>query len=462
MAAVATAYRAEALVDLSSALSATNGGSVASTDQADRFVQTELLYLNSATFRASVAADAGVAGSEFSLTAAQVGSTDVVQIAATTDNEDRAEQLTDDAVSAYTAYRRGVLNQDINGLEDQLAAAEEALTDSLAAGTIDVATLQDRVTSLQRDIDRTGATAAADGAGGTVVESATDSGAQPTTSPVLGAGAGIAIGVFLGLLLVAGARALSPRISTPDDACETGVPVARPELPEATPGWITRLAQRRSDDPVESAARLLAARLLGADAEGRPLVLVGTTAGVGTSFTAVNLAAALARRRPTVLVPVGDVADGQVADWFRLATDGPGLLEAAAAEDLATVRATLQPTPVEGLSVLAVRTAARWEPVESALAGPALPLLLEAGWAVVVDCPPSTLSTATFDLAPLNPVVGLVVATRRTTGQQLAGAVEQLRGAGMMPSALVFDQGLPVRHLSGLAVRHLSRRGDAG
>jgi Mrp family chromosome partitioning ATPase len=81
-------------------------------------------------------------------------------------------------------------------------------------------------------------------------------------------------------------------------------------------------------------------------------------------------------------------------------------------------------------------------------------VLLAAGWAVVVDCPPSTVSTATFELAPLDPVVGLVVATGRTTGEELAGAVDQLRGAGTAPSALVFDEG----H----GGRRRSRRGNAG
>ena len=439
VAVATTAYRAEALVDLSSALSAANGGAVASTDQADRFVQSELLYLNSATFRESVARDAGIARSSFALTAAQVGSTDVVQIAAVADDDVLAERLTDRAVTAYTGYRRDLLTEDVQGLETQLEVAEEELADARAAGATDLASLQDRVETLQNSIDRIQATAGSDGAGGTVVERATNSGGQPTTSPVLGAGAGVALGVLLGLLFVAASRLLSRRVSTPDDARETGVPVARPGLPGASKNWLDGLADRRSDDPVESAARLLAARLGGAD--GRPLVLLGTAPGVGTSFTAVNLAVALARRRPTVLVPAGDVADGRVATWFGLPSGGPGLLDVAGATDLSTVRAGLQPTSVDGLSVLAVRPAARWEPVESALAGPALPVLLAAGWAVVVDCPPSTVSTATFELAPLDPVVGLVVATGRTTGEELAGAVDQLRGAGTAPSALVFDEG---------------------
>jgi Mrp family chromosome partitioning ATPase len=454
VAVATTAYRAEALVDLSSALSAANGGSVASTDQADRFVQSELLYLNSATFRESVARDAGITRSSFALTAAQVGSTDVVQIAAVTDDDVLAERLTDRAVTAYTGYRQDLLTRDARGLETQLRVAQEQLAEARAAGATDLAALRDRVESLQNGIDRIQAVAGSDGAGGTVVERATDSGRQPTTSPVLGAGAGVALGVLLGLLVVAASRLLSRRVSTPDDARETGVPVARPGLPAASGDWLAGLADRRSDDPVESAARLLAARLLGSGAEGRPLVLLGTAPGVGTSFTAVNLAVALARRRPTVLVPAGDVADGRVAEWFGLASGGPGLLDVAGATDLPTVRAGLQPTSVDGLSVLAVRPAARWEPVESALAGPALPVLLAAGWAVVVDCPPSTVSTATFELAPLDPVVGLVVATGRTTGEELADAVDQLRGAGTAPSALVFDEGR--------AGRRRSRRADAG
>ena len=440
-----TAYRADALVDLSSALSATNGGSVASTDQADRFVQSELLYLNSTTFRASVASAAGVDGSSFVLTAAQVGSTDVVQLAAVAADGGPAEELADGAVSAYASYRRDLLTQDVAGLQTQLDAAQEALTNAQAADTSDLTTLQRRVEDLQSDIDTTQATASAEGAGGTVIETATDSGAQRTTSSVLGAGAGLALGALLGLLGVVVPRAVSQRVWTLDDARETGVPVARPALPAVAPDWLDRLADRRSDDALESASRLLAARLVGSGADGRPLVLLGADVGVGTSFTAVNLAAALARRRPTVLVPAGDVADGRVAEWFGLPLSAPGLLDVAGSDDLSTVLAALQPTPVDGLSVLAVGQSGRWEPVESALAGPALPLLLAAGWAVVVDCPPSALSTATLELVPLDPAIGLVVATGQTTGEQLAGAVDQLRGTGTPPSALVFDNGRTAR-----------------
>jgi Mrp family chromosome partitioning ATPase len=441
MAAASTAYSASVLVDLSSALSAASDGGVASPDQADRFVQSELLYLNSATFAQTVAGAAGVTRSEFSLTAAQVGSTDVVRIATLAAGGATAEELADGAVTAYAGYRKGLLTQDVSGLQRQLVAAQEALTAAQASGTTDLTTLQARVESLQSRIDTTTATAAADGSGGTVVESAANAGAQRTTSAVLGAGAGLAVGALLGLLAAVAPRALSRRVWTPDDAREAGVPVARPAVPAAPSGWIAGLAERRSDDPLESAARLLAARLVGTGADQRPLALVGATAGVGTSTTAVNLATALARRRPTVLVAAGDVADGRVADWFGLPADRPGLVDVAQASDIAAVRAALQSTPVDGLSVLAVGTSPRWEPVESALAGPALPLLLQAGWAVVVDCPPSTTSTAAFELASLDPVIGLVVATGRTTGDELAGAVDQLRGAGTPPSALVFDDG---------------------
>jgi len=219
-----------------------------------------------------------------------------------------------------------------------------------------------------------------------------------------------------------------------------GVALTPPGLPGAPTDWVGQLAGRGSDDPLESASRLVAARLAVAGADRRPLVLVGPAAGVGTSYAAVNVAVALARRRRVVLVTAGDVADGRVASWFDVADADHGLLTVGPGADVAEVERALHPTTVPGLSLLTVAEAARWEPVEEALAGRAVPLLLEAGWLVVVDCPPLDVSTAAFELGPLAPVTIVVAAQGRTREEQLGAVAADLRNAGMpATSALLVE-----------------------
>jgi hypothetical protein len=122
-----------------------------------------------------------------------------------------------------------------------------------------------------------------------------------------------------------------------------------------------------------------------------------------------------------------------VADWFKIRQDADGLLKVAQAKSAADVEKVLVKTPVPRLHVLPVGATGRWEPVEAALSGPALLMLLSAGWTVVVDCPAAGLSTAAFELAPLNPVTGVVASRGRTTADELAATVDDLRAVGSWP-----------------------------
>jgi Mrp family chromosome partitioning ATPase len=454
VAARTSAERSATLLDLSPAL-ITSGGPPPAQD-ADRAIQSELLYLNSSGFARSVARAAGnPAGSSFS--AAQVGATDVLRLVAVAPKGPQAQAMATAAVPLYAAHRKAALNGQITGLQPQLAAAQKDLADAqaqanaqaqaaavanaqaatqaalvgaspppLVTPTNDLTVFQNRVNALRSQVDSVQATLNSPAVGGTVVQSAHDAGASRTMSPTIAGGAGLAVGALLGLVLAAVPLPGSRRVWTEEDGPDLGVSVLQPPLPVARPDWLQDLPARRSDDPVEAAARLLAARVAGSLAEGRPLVLVGAGPGVGTSFTAVNLATALARRRRTVLVPLGDVADGQVAGWFGATPDGAGLLDAARASSVEKVEGALLTTSVQQLYLLTVARDGRWEPVEEALAGQALPQLLASGWTVVVDCPPADLSTASFELRSLRPVTGVVTALGRTASDRLSRTVEQL------------------------------------
>jgi Mrp family chromosome partitioning ATPase len=430
-----SAQQSSALLDLGSAMSATVGDQP-SPDAADRFIQSQLLYLNGAGFGSEVATAAGnPAGSSF--TAAQVGTTNVVQLTAVSPKGNDAEIMAEAAAGLYATHRKAELTDQLVPLQAQLAVAQKDLATAQGQGnaqpapangasTVDLTVFQNRVNTLQGQVDALQASINSAAVGGSVLERAEDAGSSPTSSSTIAGGGGMAVGALLGLLLVAAPRLASRQAWAVEDAPDLGLTVLHPPVPAASRGWVETLPARRSDDRVESAARLIAARVAEPLAEGRPLVLVGAGPGVGTSFTAVNVATALARRRRTVLVPVGDVVDGQVAEWFGVKADGKGLLDAARATSTEQVEAALTKTPVLQLRLLTVPKVGRWEPVEDALAGRAIPELLGAGWAVVVDCPRMGLSTAAFELAPLHPVTGVVVDRGRTTTAELTGTVEQL------------------------------------
>jgi Mrp family chromosome partitioning ATPase len=160
---------------------------------------------------------------------------------------------------------------------------------------------------------------------------------------------------------------------------------------------------------------------------------------VGASFTAVNLATALARRRRTVLIPAGDITEGTVAGWLGVSTERQDLVQLTRPGTVSRIESALCKTPVSNLCLLPVAPSERWEQMEEALAAPTIRLLLEAGWTVVVDCPPATASTAVFELARLDPVIGVVVGGR-TTADELAAAVDRLPGDRSQMTVLV-DEG---------------------
>ncbi|MDH2414174.1 hypothetical protein [Nocardioides sp. CER19] len=390
-----SSQRSTALLDLSSALARGSSTSGPTTDQADRFVQSQLVYLNSRGFERTVLAISD-APAGTSVSASQVGSTNVVQISATAPNRAAAVHAADAAVSAYRAHRRQVVNQ----------------ADALAA------------------------------AGGTVMEDARDAGAKPTTSRPLVLGVGLAAGVLLGLVVAALPLLLARREWSEEEAsdADSDVAVAAPALPTASEDWRDGLLERPSDDPLECASRLLSARLVEQMSAPRPLVVVGATSGVGASFVAVNLATAFARRGRTVLIAAGDVRNGTVGRWFNLPPDAQSLLHVARTDAVSAVESALCETPVSNLFVLPVSPSARWDQMEQALSGSAVSLLLHAGWRVVIDCPPATQSTAVFEVSRCDPVVVLVVDRDVTTPEELTAAFDQLPGDGSAATVVVNER----------------------
>jgi len=83
----------------------------------------------------------------------------------------------------------------------------------------------------------------------------------------------------------------------------------------------------------------------------RGLAVCGASAGVGTTFVAVNLAVALAQIGVKVLLIDGDLRQSQVDNFIHASRPVSGLQQCLQSDDL-NMSSTIQPDVVENLSVM--------------------------------------------------------------------------------------------------------------
>jgi uncharacterized protein involved in exopolysaccharide biosynthesis len=179
-------YAAETLVEVRPDAPVLDGATNTSTDDADRFLQTEILAIQS---------DFGIAGQDRdgSLTVTQVGTTDVLSIETSAGDAATAVRLAGEVTDRYVAERRAhqaervdqvsqeVTGQltDVSAQLDQLAAAppEDA---SASARRSALSAEYQRLVSTQHQLDLIDLQSAPV----TVISAAADSGASRTDHPL--------------------------------------------------------------------------------------------------------------------------------------------------------------------------------------------------------------------------------------------------------------------------------------
>lgn len=383
------------------------------TDDTIAVVQSELIILNGPALRDDVGRRVG-ADPSVRYSASQVGSSTIVELTAEASTRAGALRAVEAVVASYSEDRETRLRDEINRaaqvLDQELARLEQDLTQE----TLGAAALQQeygRLLAVRSGLFR--AAANADQAV-TVVQPPVVAGtglSQPVRYGALGALAGA-------LLAVALPAFAAPRARTgvEEDFVGAGVEPLYPEMPRHV-GPIDVFAD---DGPHAGAMRLLVAQLVRRQADGRALVLVGATPGVGTSYVAAAAAVSMAERSDVLLVLAADVVEGRDGATARaLGVDfaARGLTTAAGrpltAQD---VVGCMVASRVPGVSVLARGPGSSGSATLRRLTDHGLVrACLDTGLAVVVDAPALAQSATSVDLAASAESAALVVGRGVTT-----------------------------------------------
>jgi uncharacterized protein involved in exopolysaccharide biosynthesis len=194
-------YQTEALLEVRSDPAVLDQGGVPSTDEADRFLQTEILAIQSNFQQAGL-------GRDGSLTVEQVGTTDVVSVKASAGDAATAVRLTGEVTDRYVADRTARSNARIDELTtevDQQLTQVSAQIDQLASAPPDDQAAASRREALGAEYQRLVGTqndlqlAKSQPAPVTVIRSAADAGAARTDRPARSGAIGGVLGVVLGL-----------------------------------------------------------------------------------------------------------------------------------------------------------------------------------------------------------------------------------------------------------------------
>lgn len=408
-------------------------GRLISEDDLDSFLAGELVVLNGPELRTSLG-ELLPPDVEVSVRTEQLGSTTVVEIAATADTPAAARQGADAVAARYAGWRREDLLERIASVRAQVDA-------QLARANARINELAGQ-TGVTSDVQRAALTAeytrlieqrnelqlAADGSSRlvSVVKPPDVGGVTQLVSPARDAALGALLGGVLGLTAALGLSRWRGRVTGLDDLLELAPALALPTLPLLSG---KRVAERAGNAAAAHVSTLTPST--GGFAQPA-LVVLAPQPRAGATFTAVALAVAAARRGPTVLLAAGDAVDGAAA---RLLGITPADLERASPGkpiDTAYEGLTYVPgahgTGAEALAELEQRV------VDDLLATVSRP-----GVSVVVDAPALSVSSAALDLARRGGQALLVGGVDRTRAADLDVAATAVRRVGATVAGVVLS-----------------------
>ncbi|NHC44743.1 hypothetical protein [Motilibacter aurantiacus] len=421
------------------------GDLLAPSSTGDRQVATELLYLTGPEVARAVQAQAPGAA----LDAAQVGLSNVVQVSVSTDSEQEAVRGAEALLAAYTERLGAEASGRVESLQNELSQITSQLSQLPATPRTQEeelvrAGLQGQYDALLNSLGQARVQAA--GPTAVALDQPADNVGERSPSLPRGGALGALLGCLLALAVIA-FRRRTWRVEDVDDVVRLGERPLGPQVPGVSGAWVSALPGRASQDPVESAARLVAGRLLANKEPGRPVVLQSVDDAAAGSVVAVNVATALARETPTVLLCAADAYERRVARWFAVPDAAYGLADLKGEESARSIDGLVQPTAVEGLYLLPAgsRSARQVERAEDAVCSPdLLSRFAAAGWRVVVDAPPICDSAVVNRMAGSAPVVAVVATVGRTPVDLLHRGLSELRSAGLAVEGVVVSAPAPV------------------
>jgi capsular polysaccharide biosynthesis protein len=376
----------------STSLSSVLAGSDAGADDPERVLDTAA-DLAATRDVYEIAAREGTLGSASELRSATTvsasSSSDILSFTAERDDAALAARSATAVAQAYIQYRNSLLSDAVTGSLDKLRERVAALP----AESPERAELQAQVNRLET-LNTLGGT-------GDVLVDAPSAGSQTSPAPARDSFVGLALGLIVGLLLVALREALDRRARSPEDVEELlGMPVLA-----TVAGTRDAAPARAAADPAYAA---LAARLSdrwdelgggdGTTADGAPAGAVAVTSvtdGEERTSAAVNLALAAARQGRDVVLADLDLNRTPTARALGISPNGA--TPATAADHL--VELPLDAGDASGerrySGSLRVLPAGSVELADPAVAPVVLRALRERGDLLIIDAPAALLDAQT-------------------------------------------------------------------
>jgi capsular polysaccharide biosynthesis protein/Mrp family chromosome partitioning ATPase len=285
----------------------------------------------------------------------------------------------------------------------------------------------------------------ADPSGGSIISNATPPLTATSPKALLIIPSGLLGGLLIGLVLAYLVDRRDRRIREPGDVTRLNVPVLMSlPLRKFTP----ELAIANHRSPTGRSFAELAHTLTGSLGTGSHVILVtGSAPGHGASMVAANLAAALSRHQPDVMLVCGDL-EGSVVALMAGVRSGRGLTDVLAG-DVPAEAVGWHPAAAPRLTVITPGTAGteaedlRQDAVEELLNG----LRGEDRW-VIIEAAPVTSGPDVYTLALAADAAILVAETPGTHSNQVLDSVEHLGkmgatvlGAVLLPTPRSTGQG---------------------
>lgn len=427
---------ADAVISLAPAREVLDGATV-SADETTALVQSELIVLAAPELRQQVEQVLGEQGDLVEYSAAQVGTSTIVDITASAPGDALAVRTVEVLVDVYARDRRERLRAEIARAAAVVDAELSRLEQDLDDQPVRAQALQQeygRLLAVRSGLFRAEASVAQ--AVSLVRPAAlTSAGLSPVVK--LG-GLGALLGALLGLALLTAVERSATRVRGRSDLLATGLPVLRPEFGTN----IHPLEDLLGRGDLAADVRLLVGQV--ARAGAGPLVLFGVTPGVGASFVAASFAVSLSERAPVLLVLAADVVEG---------ADGSGALELAV-DGCDRGMSHLPDAPLTAEEVLrqAVETYVPGLLVLPRGPGPgaSLPRLvsqglveaaLATGRTVVIDAPSLSTSSSTVDVAGRSSGAVLVVGRGVTRRADLGTVSEVFSRQGLPLLGAILNDG---------------------
>jgi len=422
-------------------------------------VQTEIQVFRSEQVRQLVRRRLGGAAPPIRVTS--VSQTAVVAVSAESTDPQRAADISNAYVAAFTEFRQNeatqaalnagkdiqdrisVLQKEIAEFDNQLAALpscaglnvprecerRERLNQDRDGLVSQVVPLRQRLNELQLANSSTG--------GPQVIAPAAPATTPVRPEPLRNGALGLAMGLTLGVALAFVFEHFDDSIKSKEDLERLARDLPVLGLIPAVTTWKNRAQTRivSQSDPTSSVAEAYRSlrtsiRFIGLDKAMRTIQITSPNAAEGKTTTVANLAVALARAGERVVIVSCDLRRPRIHEFFDLPND-TGFMSVVLGE--MPLSAALQSVPGEArLHLLATGPipANPSELLSSNRSSQVLAALRQEFSVVLIDCPPVLPVTDAAVLSSRVDGTLLVATVGTTTGRQLSRSLELLRQVG--------------------------------